>query len=75
MQNDSLSPDETIATTGAFLRNTSRVLFVDYCFDATTADNAIALQYVPIDAAGPMGELLEHSGATITPAFMNEMSL
>lgn len=74
IRNDSISTDETIATTGAFLRNTDRVLFVVYCCDATTVDNAIALQCLAIDAAGPMGELFEHSGATITPAFMNEIT-
>lgn len=59
-----------IFATTKFLKDTSRVKFVVYCWDRSPIENAIALEYCAVDLKGEMGPILGSTTRPVVPQFM-----
>lgn len=67
---ESIDKASLTSATKRFLNDTSRVKFVVYCWDASSAQSAIALGYYAVSLDGDMGAIFGSAARPIVPRFI-----
>ncbi len=73
--NGSIDQVSLISVAKRFLKDTSRVKFVVYCWDGSPIENAIALEYCAVDLNGSMGAILGSAFRPVVPQFMIDAAI
>lgn len=61
LEGGGISKDDLILATQQFLRGTTRVRFVVFCWDGAVQDKVISLQYIAVDVNGKMSPIFPYA--------------